>query len=140
MHMFCSAWSIVPPCGCRRRSLIWICWIVLFTVRKSYVKAQLCCLGYRRKVSALYLLYEIYRRVVHPMNQYLNHFAAARNTRASTALGELALVIPRCRTDQFSRSFLPAPVRLWSMLPSRLLSGDTLSSSTSAVKLRLMKA
>ena len=42
------------------------------------------------------------------MNEYLNNFVAARNTRASAALGELALVIPRCRIDQFSRPFLPA--------------------------------
>ena len=40
------------------------------------------------------------------MNEYMNHFVAARNTRVSTALGELALVIPCCRTDQFNRSFL----------------------------------
>ena len=46
------------------------------------------------------------------MNGYLNHFVAARNARASAALGEFALVIPRYRTDQFSRSFLPATVRL----------------------------
>ena len=32
------------------------------------------------------------------MNEYLLHFVAARNTRASVALGELAVVIPRCRT------------------------------------------
>ena len=42
------------------------------------------------------------------MNEYLNHFLAVLNTRASSPLGELVLVIPRCRTDQFSRSFLPA--------------------------------
>ena len=64
----------------------------------------------RRKVSALSLClpYEIYHRVDHPMNEYLNQFVAARNTRALAALGELALTIPRCRTGQFNRSFLPA--------------------------------
>ena len=41
-----------------------------------------------------------------------DHFIAARNTRASVALGELPLFIPRCRTDQFSRLFLPAAMRL----------------------------
>ena len=38
------------------------------------------------------------------MNEYLNNFVTARNTRASSALSELALVIQRVRTDQFSRS------------------------------------
>ena len=40
------------------------------------------------------------------MNEHLNHFVEARNTRASAALGVLALVIPRCRTNDFFRSFL----------------------------------
>ena len=35
------------------------------------------------------------------MNEYLHHIIATRNTGASVAVGELALVIPRCRTDQF---------------------------------------
>ena len=44
------------------------------------------------------------------MHEYLHHFVAARNTCASDALGQLALVISHCRTDQFSLSFLPADV------------------------------
>ena len=67
-----------------------------------------CCLGHGRKASALCLPYNIYHRVDHQMNEYLKHFVVARNTRISSALGELSLVIFRCRTDQFSRSFLPA--------------------------------
>ena len=43
-------------------------------------EGELCCLGYRRKVSGLSLLYEIYHRVDHPINEYLNHFVAVRNT------------------------------------------------------------
>ena len=42
------------------------------------------------------------------MKGYLNHFVAARNTRISAAVSEFALVIPCCRIDQFSRSFVPA--------------------------------
>ena len=75
-------------------------------------EGELCSLAHRKKVSALCLLYKIYHRVDHPINGYLNHFLAARNTRASAALGELPLVVPRCKTDQFSRSFVPAAARL----------------------------
>ena len=64
--------------------------------------------GHRRKVSALCLLYKIYHRVDHPMNDCLNHVDAARNTRASAALEELALVVSRCRTDHISRSVVSA--------------------------------
>ena len=35
---------------------------------------ELCCLGHRRKVSALCLVYNIYHRVGRPMNKYLKHF------------------------------------------------------------------
>ena len=56
---------------------------------KILCEGQLCCLGHRRKASALCLLYEITHRVDHPMNEYLNHFVTFRNTRASAALGVL---------------------------------------------------
>ena len=64
-------------------------------------EGELCSLPHK-KVSALWLLYEIYHRVDYPMNGYLNNFLAARNTRASAALGELSLVVQRCRTGQLS--------------------------------------
>ena len=73
------------------------------------------------------------------MNEYLNYFVAARNTRASAALGELVLVIRRFRIDQFSRSFMAAAVRLWSLLPSRVFCGGTLSPFKSAMNLRLLR-
>ena len=63
---------------------------------------ELCCLGHRKGVSALCLLYKIYHLSLH---EYLQYFVSARNTRASDALCELAFVIPRCKTDQFNRSF-----------------------------------
>ena len=50
---------------------------------------------HRKKVSALCLFYKIYHRVNHPMKEYLKQFVAARNIRASVALGELTLVVPR---------------------------------------------
>ena len=45
MHMVCPVWSIAPPCGYRRWSLILICLIVLFTVRKGCVRASFVILG-----------------------------------------------------------------------------------------------
>ena len=57
-------------------------------------ESKLCCLGHRRKVTALCLVCKIYHRVNHPMNGHLNHFVATRKTRASAALGDLSLVIP----------------------------------------------
>ena len=61
-------------------------------------EGELCCFAHRRNLRALCLLYKIYHRVDHPMNGYLNHFVDYSNTSASAALGELTLVVPRCRT------------------------------------------
>ena len=74
-------------------------------------EGELCCLGHRMEVSALCLLY-IHPSVDHLMKQCPHYFVAARNTSDSAALGELALVIPRCRTDQLCRSFLPTTLYL----------------------------
>ena len=52
-------------------------------------ESELCCLRRRNKVSSLCLLYNIYHRVDQLMNEYLDHFKAARNTRDLAALGEL---------------------------------------------------
>ena len=78
---------------------------------------------------------KIYLRVDHFMKEYLHYFIAARNTIASAALGELPSLIPGWRTDQFSRSFLPAAVRLWNLLPSGTFSSGTFSSFKSAMNL-----
>ena len=59
----------------------------------------------------MHLLCKIHHRVDHPMHEYLYHFVATHNTRASAAVDALALVLPRFRTDQFSRLFLSACCR-----------------------------
>ena len=68
--------------------------------------------GAQKEGSALCLLYAIYHRANHHMNEYLNLIVAVRNTRVSSVIDEFALVIPLCRTDKLSRSFLSAAARL----------------------------
>ena len=103
-------------CRCRLQSFSWVCWLVFFCIAERLCESELCCLGNRRKVSAWCLLYKINQKANHPLHKHLQHFVAARITRASTALRELALVIPRCRTNQFVRPFLPVAVRLLLLL------------------------
>ena len=74
------------------------------------------------------------------MHEYLHHFVAARNTRASAALRELALTILRYASDLVSRSFLAVAVRLWNLMPSGVFGGGTLSSFKSAMNLCLQRA
>ena len=73
---------------------------------------ELCCLRHKSKVSDLFLLYKIYYRVGHPMNEQSASFSCNLYHFLAAAPDELAFVIPRCRTDQFSRSFLPAAERM----------------------------
>ena len=75
-------------------------------------EGELCCLEHRRKISAMCLLYKTHHSAGLPFHKYLQQFAAAYYTRVSAALCELALVIPSCKTDQFSQLFLPVTVRL----------------------------
>ena len=73
------------------------------------------------------------------MNGYLHYFVVDRNIRASAALSELALAIPRCRNDPFSGSFLSASVRLWNLLLSGVFSCCTFSSFKSTMNLYLLR-
>ena len=54
------------------------------------VSVNFVVLWHRRIVSDLYLLNKIYHRADHPLHEYLHHFVAARNTRGSVVLCELA--------------------------------------------------
>ena len=103
-------------------------------------ESELCCLGFRRKVTALCLFSNIYHRTVQPMHECLQHSVVVRNTRASAFVGESALMIARCRTDEFSRSLLPDAVHLQNLLPLGVLSGGTLYSFKSAMNLCLQRA
>ena len=71
------------------------------------------------------------------MNGFLTHSLAARNFRASAAISEFTLVIPRFRTDQFS---LSAAMCLWKLLPQGGFSGCTLGSFKSIMNLYLLRA
>ena len=94
------------PYGCRRWSLLWLCWIVLL---RLCVNVSFVICGTEGR-SEPFVCHKIYHRVEYHVNKYLDNFVASRNTRASATLGELGLEIPRCRTDQFNRPFLSAAV------------------------------
>ena len=120
MHMFCSIWSIGPPCGCRLRNLIWVYWIVLFAVRKSCEVNFVFWGTEGRLVSCVCFMRFITERTTLCL---LLQFEIP-----SAALCELALVLLHCRTDQLSWTFLPVALRLWNLLLSDVLNRRTLSS------------
>ena len=52
--------------------------------------------------NALCLLYNVYHRLDHSLNESLKLFIEARNIGVSATICELALLMAHCRTDQFS--------------------------------------
>ena len=124
MHVLFSL-EYYAPYRCRRPSLIWVRWIILLSIQKGCVRVSSVVWGRKRSVPCVCFIRFITEWIALWMS--INHFVTARNTWASADLGELALVIPRCRTNAFNRSFQPAPIRLWNLLSSGMFSGNTLS-------------
>ena len=86
---------------------------------------QLCgcdlgSLDLRRRVGCLSLLYKILQNSGHPLRQSFEYFSAARNTREVLASHNWRLIVPRSRSGQFSRSFVPFAVKLWNDLPAHV--------------------
>ena len=88
---------------------------------------QLCCLDLRRRVGCLSLLYRIFNSNCHPLKQFLLPHVATRATRSGLASHNNRLVVPRCKTVQFSRSFVPFSVQLWNNLPADVFECCSLS-------------
>ena len=129
----------MPTCTCCRRSLIWVCWIELFAVRVCYASIALLFGAQKEGQYLVFLLYEIYHRVDIPINEYLNHFVAACNTRASIPLGGY-LWCSRASVTQFTRSFLPAVGSCRICCRRACLRMGTLISFKSTMNLRLLRA
>ena len=81
-------------------------------------------LWHRRDISSLCMLYKIRANSNHFLHQYIPRtMCRTRDTRASRAAHFLSITAFRCRTDQFSRCFLPSSVRLWNSLGSCVFDG-----------------
>ena len=63
-------------------------------------------------------MYKIINSERHPLRECFEYFFATRNTRAASTSHNWRLVVPRSRTAQFSRSFVPFVVGLWNKLPA----------------------
>ena len=61
-----------------------------------------------------------------------------RHAPAAAVAHPCELEVPRCRTSQFGRCFLPAHVRMWNDLPSCVFDYGTLSGFKGAVNLSML--
>ena len=85
-------------------------------------------LGHRRNVGLLSMLYKIYFNPTHPLRDSLPaRFVPTRATRRAEALHNHAFVVPRCRTEQYMRTFLSCGLRLWNQLPLSVFCGSSVN-------------
>ena len=81
-----------------------------------------CNLNNRRSVAGLCMLYKVRERVSHPLFACLPApYRRERFTRRADALNEFAFEPVRYRTNQCSRSFIPALVDKWNRLGNSVL-------------------
>ena len=87
-----------------------------------------CNLLHRRSVAVLCMIYKIWSNPLHPLHSELpRQFVPVRVTRAAIAAHTHAFEVPRCRTVQYSRSFIPWSVSLWNDLDDSVFDSGGLS-------------
>ena len=86
-----------------------------------------CCTKFTAIRNTVYMV-----SCLRPVRGYIRH------TRAAAVAHPCELEVPRCRTSQFGRRFLPAHVRMCNDLPSSVFDSGTLSGFKGAANLSLL--
>ena len=83
-----------------------------------------CSISHRRSVAVLCMLYKIRCNPVHPLNGALpGLYVPAQVTRGALVAHQYTYAQPRCRTLQYSRTFIPFLLSLWNDLASSVFVG-----------------
>ena len=83
-----------------------------------------CDISHRRSVAVLCMLYKIRRNPVHPLNGALPApYGPVRVTRGVLVAHQYTYAPPRCRTLQYSRTFIPFSMPLWNDLANPVFDG-----------------
>ena len=83
-----------------------------------------CDIYHRRSVAVLCMLYKIRCNPVHPLNGALpGPYVPTRVTRGSLVAHRYTYAPPRCRTMQYSRTFILFSVSLWNDLANPVFDG-----------------
>ena len=76
-----------------------------------------CDISHHRSVAVLCMLYKIRCNPVHPLNDALpGPCVPVRVTHGALVAHRYTSALPRCRTLQYSRTFIPFSVSLWNDL------------------------
>ena len=83
-----------------------------------------CNLAHRRFVAVLYMLYKTKSNPMHPFSGALPLlFVPARVTCGALVAHRHSFAVPRCRTSQYRRTFVPHSVSLWNDLSYPVFDG-----------------
>ena len=98
-----------------------------------------CDISHRRSVAVLCMLYKIRCNPVHPLNGALpGPYAPAWVTRSAMVVHRYTCAPPRCRTLQYSRTFIPFSVSLWNDLANPVFDGVGLAGFKSRANASLL--
>ena len=83
-----------------------------------------CDIAHRRSVAVLCMLYKIWCNPVHPLNGALpGPYVPVRVTCGALIEHRYIYALHRCRTYQYSKTFIPLPVSLWNDLANPVFDG-----------------
>ena len=83
-----------------------------------------CDITHRRSLAVLCMLYNIRCNPVHCLNSALpGPYVPVRVTRGALVAHRYTYAPPRCRTSQYSRTFIALAVSLWNDLANPLFDG-----------------
>ena len=83
-----------------------------------------CDISHHWSVAVLFMLYKIRCNPVHPLYGALpGPYVPVRVTRGALVAHRYTYALPRCRTLQYSRTFIPFSVSLWNNLANPVFDG-----------------
>ena len=98
-----------------------------------------CNLAHRRSVAVLCMLFKIKSNPMHPLSGALPvPYVPARVTRGALVAHGHSFAVPRCRTSQYSRIFVPHSVSLWNGLGGPVFDGVGLAGFKSRANFYLL--
>ena len=135
----CQFWSIFLQSGARLPIHTLNYWTEHQWCPVSNWGVFLCDISHRRSVVVLCMLYKIRCNSVHPLNGALHGpYVPARITRGALVVHRYTYAPPRCRTLQYSRTFIPFSVSLWNDISNPVFDGVVLAGFKSKANASLL--
>ena len=99
-----------------------------------------CDLEHRRSVAELCVFHKLFFNPDHPVKHHMpGPMLRRRVTRRTDAAHEFAVQPINCRTEQYSRCFIPRVSTLWNSLDGDVFNESTLSSFKSRTNRLLLR-